>query len=51
MNLVCVADRENERIQCFSAGIAEGIRSIPTGLFITKAENIGRVFAIREKGK
>jgi hypothetical protein len=49
MNLVCVADRENERIQCFSAGIAEGIRSIPTGLFITKAENIGRVFAIREK--
>ncbi|VDK18032.1 unnamed protein product [Anisakis simplex] len=49
MNLICVADRENERIQCFSAGLVEDNRNIPTGIFITKAENIGRVFAIREK--
>ncbi|KAK0425848.1 hypothetical protein QR680_009425 [Steinernema hermaphroditum] len=49
MNLICVADRENERIQCFSAGLAEGLRSIPTGIFITGAEDIGRVYAIREK--
>ncbi|TKR92978.1 hypothetical protein L596_007520 [Steinernema carpocapsae] len=49
MNLICVADRENERIQCFSAGLTEGIRSIPTGIFITGAEDIGRVYAIREK--
>ena len=50
MNLLCVADRENERIQCFSAGLAQGHRrSAPTGMFITKAENIGRVYAIREK--
>ncbi|VDM43447.1 unnamed protein product [Toxocara canis] len=49
MNLICVADRENERIQCFSAGLAEGGRAIPPGIFITKAENIGRVYAIREK--
>jgi len=48
--LICVADRENERVQCFSAGIAEGHRpTVPTGVFITKAENIGRVYAIREK--
>lgn len=49
MNLICVADRENERIQCFSAGLMEGIRSIPTGIFITGAEDVGRVYAIREK--
>lgn len=49
LNLICVADRENERIQCFSAGLAEGGRAIPPGIFITKAENIGRVYAIREK--
>ena len=51
LNLVCVADRENQRIQCFSAGLgSRGDRRIaPTGMFITKAENIGRVFAIREK--
>uniref|UniRef100_A0A1I8BXI8 peptidylamidoglycolate lyase n=1 Tax=Meloidogyne hapla TaxID=6305 RepID=A0A1I8BXI8_MELHA len=54
LNLLCVADRENERIQCFSAGL-EGAQHqhrrayVPTGTFFTKAENIGRVFAIREK--
>jgi len=50
LNLICVADRENERVQCFSAGISEGHRpTVPNGVFITKAENIGRVYAIREK--
>ncbi|KAL6731317.1 hypothetical protein Aduo_002194 [Ancylostoma duodenale] len=49
MNLICVADRENERVQCFSAGLAEGHRTIPAGIPITSAEQIGRVFAIREK--
>lgn len=50
LNLLCVADRENERIQFFFAGISEGHRpTVPTGVFITKAENIGRVYAIREK--
>uniref|UniRef100_A0A914XQF4 peptidylamidoglycolate lyase n=1 Tax=Plectus sambesii TaxID=2011161 RepID=A0A914XQF4_9BILA len=49
LDLVCVADRENERIQCFSAGIAVGTHAIPTGMLITKAENLGRVYAIREK--
>jgi len=47
LDLLCVADRDNERIQCFSAGL--GRRSIPTGIFFTKAEGIGRVFAIRER--
>ncbi|VDK43931.1 unnamed protein product [Gongylonema pulchrum] len=50
MNLICVADRENERIQCFSAGLSDDGRALPTGILITKAESIGRVFAIREKG-
>jgi len=49
LNLICVADRENERIQCFSAGLVEGTRAIPVGMLITKAENLGRVYAIREK--
>lgn len=49
MNLLCVADRENERVQCFSAGLAEGHRTIPAGIPITSADNIGRVYAIREK--
>jgi len=49
LDLVCVADRENERIQCFSAGITVGSRAIPPGMLITKAENLGRVYAIREK--
>jgi len=50
LNLICVADRENERVQCFSAGISEGHRpTVPTGVFITKAESIGRVYAIRER--
>lgn len=53
LNLLCVADRENERIQCFSAGL-EGAHQhrrayVPTGTFFTKAENIGRIYAIREK--
>jgi len=46
LDLLCVADRDNERIQCFSAGLN---RTSPVGLFYTKAEGIGRVFAIREK--
>jgi peptidylamidoglycolate lyase len=49
LNLLCVADRENERVQCFSAGLKEGHRSIPAGIPITSAYNIGRVFAIRER--
>ncbi|VDM51591.1 unnamed protein product [Angiostrongylus costaricensis] len=49
MNLICVADRENERVQCFSAGLAEGHRTIPAGIPITSADQIGRVYAIREK--
>jgi len=54
LNLLCVADRENERIQCFAAGLSEGKHFhprafVPTGTFFTKAEHIGRVFAIREK--
>jgi len=56
LNLLCVADRENERIQCFSAGLDGSMRNplhrrayIPTGKFFTKAEGIGRIFAIREK--
>jgi len=54
LNLLCVADRENERIQCFAAGLTDGrhhhLRAfVPTGTFFTKAEHIGRVFAIREK--
>ncbi|KAI1721589.1 NHL repeat domain-containing protein [Ditylenchus destructor] len=54
LNLLCVADRENRRIQCFAAGLSEGQHFhprafVPTGTFFTKAENIGRVFAIREK--
>ncbi|KAF8367837.1 pgal-1 [Pristionchus pacificus] len=49
LNLLCVADRENERVQCYSSGLAEGHRSIPAGIPITSAENIGRVYAIREK--
>jgi peptidylamidoglycolate lyase len=60
LNLLCVADRENERIQCFAAGLNEAggpstsqahhpRAYIPTGTFFTKAERIGRVFAIREK--
>jgi len=49
LDLVCVADRENERIQCFSAGINVGSRALPAGMLITKAENLGRVYAIREK--
>ncbi|CAI4228182.1 unnamed protein product [Auanema sp. JU1783] len=49
MNMICVADRENERVQCYSAGLAEGHRTIPTGIPITSADDIGRVFAIREK--
>ncbi|KAI6182933.1 Peptidylamidoglycolate lyase [Aphelenchoides bicaudatus] len=53
LNLLCVADRENQRIQCFTAGLSpKGAhqRAItPTGSFVTKAQNIGRIMAIREK--
>ncbi|KAM3722349.1 putative peptidyl-alpha-hydroxyglycine alpha-amidating lyase pgal-1 [Dirofilaria immitis] len=49
LNLICVADRENERIQCFSAGISDDRRALPTGMLITKAESVGRIYAIREK--
>ncbi|CAD6184222.1 unnamed protein product [Caenorhabditis auriculariae] len=49
MNMLCVADRDNERVQCFSAGLAEGTRRVPPGIPITSAKDIGRVFAIREK--
>lgn len=54
LNLLCVADRENERIQCFSAGLLDSQTHhrrayIPTGKFFTKAEGIGRIFAIRER--
>ncbi|KAK6105108.1 NHL repeat family protein [Brugia pahangi] len=49
LNLICVADRENERIQCFSAGITDDRRALPVGMLITKAEGVGRIYAIREK--
>jgi len=51
LDLLCVADRDNERIQCFSAGInnSKQGKAAPTEQFYTKAEGIGRVFAIREK--
>lgn len=55
MNLLCVADRENQRVQCFTAGLTpKGAHQrfvTPTGKFVTKAENIGRIFAVREKRK
>jgi hypothetical protein len=55
LNLLCVADRENQRIQCFTAGLSpKGAhqRAVqPTGTFVTKAQNIGRIMAIREKRK
>ncbi|CAB3408719.1 unnamed protein product [Caenorhabditis bovis] len=49
LNMICIADRENQRVQCFSAGLAEGHRSVPTGIPITAANDIGRVYAIRER--
>lgn len=55
LNLLCVADRENERIQCFAAGISpKGAHQrfvSPTGTFVTKAEKIGKIMAIREKSE
>jgi len=49
-NILCVADRENQRIQCFSAGLElEKKRGLPTGTFIRKAENLGRVYSVRSK--
>lgn len=44
LGLLCVADRENERIQCFSAGLNS--QSLPFGTFIRQAKQLGRVFAI-----
>uniref|UniRef100_A0A8R1HR21 peptidylamidoglycolate lyase n=1 Tax=Caenorhabditis japonica TaxID=281687 RepID=A0A8R1HR21_CAEJA len=49
MDVICVADRENQRVQCFSTGLSEGDRHVPTGIPITSANDIGRVFAIRER--
>jgi len=53
LNLLCVADRENQRIQCFTAGLspkgAHQRAASPTGTFVTKAENIGKIMSIREK--
>lgn len=51
--MLCVADRENNRIECFAAGLIGGPIT-PAGRIgkpITKAENIGPVYAIREKSK
>lgn len=50
-NLLCVADRENERIQCFSAGLRNDLRALPTGTFVKKAEGLGRVFAVDNQSK
>ena len=70
-NLVCVADRENQRIQvrisplsrsshnsqrlqCLTAGLVqktEAGRTLPAGLVLKSAENLGRVFAIRASSK
>lgn len=53
LNMLCVADRENNRIECFAAGLIGGPIT-PAGRIgkpITKAENIGPVYAIREKSK
>ncbi|CAD5211293.1 unnamed protein product [Bursaphelenchus xylophilus] len=53
MNMICVADRDNHRIQCFTAGLvpkgAHQRAVIPTGTFVTKAENVGKIMALREK--
>lgn len=49
MKIICVADRENERIQCFSTGGNDEYEIASPGVFITKTENIGRVYAIRSK--
>jgi len=43
-DVLCVADREHQRIQCFSAGLSA--RSIPTGTPFKKADGLGRVFGI-----
>lgn len=53
-NNIVFSDRENKRVQCFAAGLTEGQHFhprafVPTGTFFTKAENVGRVYAIREK--
>jgi sugar lactone lactonase YvrE len=53
MNMLCVADRENERIQCFTAGCHshQHPRSVaPVGTFVTKAEGLGRVYGVRHSG-
>ncbi|KAI6178085.1 Peptidylamidoglycolate lyase [Aphelenchoides besseyi] len=53
LNLLCVADRDNQRIQCFTAGLvpkgAHRRAMIPTGTFVTQAKSIGKLMAIREK--
>ena len=50
-NLVCVADREKERVQCFAAGLERDAgRALPLGTFIRQATQLGRVFAIRTTG-
>ena len=55
LDMLCVADRDNERIQCFTAGLtprnAHRRAHVEMGKLITKAEGIGRVMAIREKRK
>jgi len=48
LGLLCVADRENERIQCFSTGLTP--RALPLGTFIRQARQLGRVFAIDKLG-
>jgi len=47
-DLLCVADRENERIQCFSAGLQP--RGVPPGQLMQRpAEGLGRVFAVENQ--
>ncbi len=38
-NLLCVADRENSRVQCFRASSGEFVRSI-------KPQEMGRVYSV-----
>ncbi|KAI6230122.1 Peptidylamidoglycolate lyase [Aphelenchoides fujianensis] len=53
LNLLCVADRDNQRIQCFTAGLTQKGEhkraTTPMGTFVTGASNIGRLMALREK--
>lgn len=51
LDIVCVADRENERILCYNAGTKPNDSGLDTtGVLMMKAESTGRVYAVRIKG-